>query len=363
MYAGDIGPPEMPELDINQVYNLVAQENDKERAHEMQMREPPIMNRVQQIGNRIAPEQPKPNTQFNWPEPISPFQRESLNLKRDELRQRGTVESNKLDLNRDKLESTTQDKDRGRDIQQQRADIYAFKAKNPNMVLRETKGGNYTFFNPQSGETVDTGVATGSLSEEDKLELMNTNAIKQIDARGDVQRDLLKTRGEQGQALENTRGNNALTQIGARIAGQERLQDTRGNQSLAQIAARAAETRTTNAARPNRGELPNQTRGRQDNIARELSMDPVLGKFIKVNDDGSFTVTPPGDGGMFGSSGPTDEQYNQIKSRIFGNGQPTKTTLGPPADDKPPVAPAGWKYVKKPDGSGWTAVEVKGGTE
>jgi len=176
-------------------------------------------------------------------------------------------------------------------IAQQRADVYEYRAKNPNMKF-DFSGPTVKVADPTTGKIADTGIPTGNLSDADKLALGQEQALKRISATGAERR----TTQEEGHEQE-------LTEIEAR--GEE-ARSTR---------------RTPSGAGTGKDELPTQTRVRQFNAARELlNTDPELKQFIKLGSPGSndFTITPPGESRMWGHTGPTTEQYEKINAAIYG---------------------------------------------
>lgn len=147
---------------------------------------------------------------------------------------------------------------------QQKADLATFKAKNPNMKFIVSKGGNVQAFNPLTGEGFDTGVDSGTLSEQDKIELT-----------GEQTRDTEKTRQTGRMDLQNTKGNQALEQIGARISGNKDVAELKFNQTRDKALA------------------PSQVNSEQKNAARELvSTRPDLAQYVKIESNGNFTVDP-----------------------------------------------------------------------
>jgi hypothetical protein len=208
---------------------------------------------------------------------------------------------------------------RNAEIRQQRADIYAFKATNPNLKFIMSKGGNVTAINPLTGESHDTGVPTGSLTELAKMNLQNEQRLGQIGAQGANAQTLenMKQTGREG--IAETRGWQIYN-----IPDK----DNPGQQKAVKINAITGEVKDINAgpvSKPTtgaggRGELPTQTRIRQFTKAREIvNSRPDLAKFIKLGSPGAndFTITAPGEN-FFGSTGPTQQQYNEVQQLIYG---------------------------------------------
>jgi len=62
--------------------------------------------------------------------------------------------------------------------------VQKHKMENPNHKIIKTEGGNWVSVNPETNETVDLGIPTGTMSEEDELELKQTGVLQAIAARG-----------------------------------------------------------------------------------------------------------------------------------------------------------------------------------
>lgn len=147
---------------------------------------------------------------------------------------------------------------RGLDIKQQMANIANYKAKNPGLKALMPKGGNVTLYNPATGEMTDTGVDTGTLSEQDKLDLM----------------------AEQAQGLEGTRQ-----------AGRMQLQGEKQKGSLAQIGARAASNEKIAGFRA--GTPTQNIAATRDAILKIQSTRPDLAPFlVKDPTTGQLNIDP-----------------------------------------------------------------------
>lgn len=171
----------------------------------------------------------------------------------------------------------------------------------------------------------------------DNPELLQTirgnQALEQIAARLAGQRDIQGMRGEQATELQGMRGQQGMEQIGARGTIQKELQGTRGEQALVQIGARGAQARETQAEKPITPESATQNRVRQENVVRELKTKrPDLAPFITKDINGSFIITP------VGRNGPTQEQFNEINQKIFGYNE--DITLKPERAPVKSTAPA-----------------------
>jgi len=309
-------PPNLNGGNMNQIFQFVAEQNEADRQFQ---REQANLNQpnLGEIARRAAETsrakafaappyiQPSPVTPQSTLPPLGlPPDRGDIfgsdpktALKAYELQQRDELGRAKLeqagDIANRKLDLATDQGGRKLDIAQQRANIYEYKAKNPNMQFKISKGGNFIAFNPLTGESIDTGVDSGTMSEEEKQTLIGKQKMEQIGAQGANARE-----------LQGIRGNQALEQIGKRVQG---AKDVKSISSF-------------------HGELPTQTKVRQANTARELiNTRPELGQFIHMNTDGTFTVDAPSEG-TFGHSGPTLEQYTAIRSALYPTTSTAKDT-------------------------------------
>ena len=277
---------------LNTAYSMITQEKEKDRQFQREMYNRQQQGYLQDIARQAREAPDKKPMDVIYKPSISEYQKATLGLKGQELAQRGELGQEKIDVSKT-----------GMNINQQKANILDFKSKNPGLKTLMTKGGNVMLYNPITGETHDTGVSTGTLNEQDKLDLMSEHTMEQIGARGDIQKEVQGTKGEQN-----------LSAIAAKVAGQKEVQ----------------------AEKPVKPESATQDRVKQNNLARQLANSrPDLAQHIKFDPSGNFTVTPPPTS-YFGS-GPTQEQYNEITSHIYGKGD---ITLKPEAKKKEPAKEA-----------------------
>ncbi len=68
------------------------------------------------------------------------------------------------------------------EIRRKRAEAYDWKTRHPTHKLVFPKGGNIISIDPITNQQIDTGIPTGTLSESDKYDLMQENAIEKIQA-------------------------------------------------------------------------------------------------------------------------------------------------------------------------------------
>lgn len=285
-------------------------------------------------------ERPHTRAVEDWKNQVSPAY-QAASLERYENVNNRTVAYNQISAElREKAQQAKDKNDtRNAEIRQQRADIYAFKATHPNWKIMMPKGGNIIAINPQTGESQDTGIPTGSMTDLDRINLQGEQRLDQIAATGEQTRET----------------------EGVRQAGRE-----------AAIRARGEETRKTRETVPGGSAagkplLPTQVKVDQYNKARQLmNSRPDLAKYIQVTGTNEFTIAKPGTNFWGKPSGPTPNEYSEIINAIYGTipqgqGKGGRGSMaGPgPGVKTPPAAPKGWKYVAKP-GGGWTAVKDTG---
>ena len=225
-----------------------------------------------------------------WKNKIGPAQ-QSANLERYEnVNQRTLAYQTIATELREKAQEAKERNDvANTQIRQHRADIYAFKAMHPNFKFIMPKGGNVMAMDPATGQSHDTGIPTGSLTELDKMNIGQDQALERI--------------GETGAQARQTEG--------VRQEGRLEAIDARGEQ--------ARQTRATPVG--GKSELPTQYRVRVVNAAAQLKNSrPELAKFIKVGVPGSndIEIAKPGQNFIGKPTGPTPDQYSEIINAIYG---------------------------------------------
>ena len=120
----------------------------------------------------------------------------------------------------------------GNQIKAHRAAVYEFKVMHPNAKIVMPKGGNIIAIDPNTKETTtltdESGqpIPSGSMTENDKLHLQHDNAMDEIDAKTQGQKDVEGVRQTGREAINDTRGwqiasipdpNDPTKQIGVRI--------------------------------------------------------------------------------------------------------------------------------------------------
>ena len=165
-------------------------------------------------------------------------------------------------------------------IKQQRADVYSFKAQNPNLVIKDDGNGNMVGINPQTGETkvirdIDgEPVKSARLTDAERLELQQSNALARIKAQGDETRTTAELRAKLGL----TDDWDILTENGKTY----RVNSSTGERVLLSETELKKVSGTGNTAKPD-----NPTQIKQDRINKAndfILKNPELAKFIEISD-------------------------------------------------------------------------------
>ena len=213
------------------------------------------------------------------------------------------------------------------DIGQQNVDIRSQLANNPNYQAVRTRGGDVQYIDRKTGKVVDTGIDSGTMTQEAELTKRGQNATQ-----------LEQTRETGREKLEGVRqGNRAIN-----------LQ-TRGGQAIANIEAQGRQARETKST-PSGTKMPAQERiGQQMVITQIENEHPELKGFATIDPNTGMVNIAQG-GGMFGG-GPTPDQRQFILDRLYpgglggmATGQPqagTRLQSAPVPEPVPQAAPQG----------------------
>lgn len=105
------------------------------------------------------------------------------------------------------------------EIRRKRAEIYAFKAQNPNFIFRTREDGQVIAINPQNpSQTIDTGIKSGELSDLDKINLGLGAALERIEAQGQEIRKTEEARQGNRVDLEYLRQTGRIKLLDERVA-------------------------------------------------------------------------------------------------------------------------------------------------
>lgn len=218
-----------------------------------------------QIAGQVAGT-PK-NVVFDPSGQITPFQRETLDLRKQELGLRGGIAGGK------------------QNIAERRA---------------------------QLAELIQTGRATDAEKHEFRM--------TEIGERGDIRSNEIDQQGQIRSRQIGEQGNIGNQQIDRRNEDDLEMQRLRGTQSLNDIAARTAGEMRVNAAKPIDGQLPTQNRVAEANATRELmNTRPDLAKFITIDNNGNPSIKPPSVPGKYWGNtvGPTKQQFDEINKILY----------------------------------------------
>jgi hypothetical protein len=223
-------------------------------------------------------------------------------------------------------------------IRQQRADVYEFKARNPNMRIIQPKGGFVTAINPLNGQSTiikdfeGNPISSGTLTETDSLNLQQENRLEQIAAGGYQARETEGVRQQGRETIAETRG----WELGI---DQETGKSVLYNKITGAVKpVNAGQGNITPAPRPGAAGKPETAANkkvREYLLARELYMTrPKLRPFITLDNAGpnsfkiEIPVTPGKIMGSWGKQGPTQAQYDEIQNYIYSK-EPLTATVNP----------------------------------
>jgi hypothetical protein len=203
-----------------------------------------------------------------------------------------------------------------------RTEVYRYKSLHPGLKFNYT-GPTVTYADPITGKVMDTGVKTGRLSDQDKIDLNQEYGIERIRETGDQSRQTEETRQTGREAIAETRGwkMGVDQETGKSILYNEITGETKPVAAGKNVAP-FPKAGSGSGFKP---EAPTQTRVRQFNAARELyNTRPDLRPFIKLGNPGAndFNITPSNDSKWFGHTGPTAAQAKEIEDAIYGGASP-----------------------------------------
>lgn len=206
------------------------------------------------------------------------------------------------------------------DVAEHTLDVY--KEMYPEMELKEQKGGNYVLINPRTGETIDTGVATGLMDEARKLMQDHANEMTQIHTRTQGQLDVAGEQGRQSRKTARTRGEVSRTIEGERQKNRLELEREKQANRIEELEKKADEKAK------GKGLTPSAEKQRRLNVAnRIIAENPEAEDFITI-EDGGVRIAEAGKERpyWFDKKGPEAEQRRQWFQEIYGlddNDMPT----------------------------------------
>ncbi len=283
-----------------------------------------------------------------WKNQIGPMQA-AANLERQENVNARTLAFQQVSAElRDKaLEAKEKNDMINARIRQQRADVYEFKARNPQMKIIQPKGGFVTAVNPMTGQSTlikdfeGNPISSGTLTETDSLNLQQENRLEQIAAGGYQARETEGVRQQGRETIAETRGWQIYNIPDPTNPGQIKAVKINAITGEVQdVTQGAARTPIGGVARPSgagagKPETAANRKVREYLLARELYMTrPDLRPFITLDNAGpnSFKIdiptTPNKLMGSWGKQGPNKEQYDEIQNYIYSK-KPLTATANP----------------------------------
>lgn len=226
------------------------------------------------------------------------------------------------------------------DISQQHQQLDEWKAKNPQGKVYAPKGGNVVIINPQTGEATDTGIASGTLNDEQRIRLTGDIKSGQIQQQGNIRSGQITQQGDIRSGQIGQQHENKLGEIGA---SGDQARETKG-------------TLGAGTTKPLGSESATQTKTRLQLRANEAIQEhPEWEGFIKINpNNGMVDIEPPGKTWYGAQSGPDKATHDEIVSYIRGQSKSSNKPIIPenkPATStaKPPDAKLEAGYVKVVD--------------
>lgn len=249
------------------------------------------------------------------------------------------------ELRNKSIEARERNDERNALIRQQRADVYQWKAQNPDLKFN-FDGPTVTFAHPKTGQITDTKVPTGNLSDADKIALQGEAALEQIGARGTEQRKTEGIRQEGRETLAETRGWKIYNIPDPTNPGQQKavkINEITGEvKDLSQSVGLVSRTSVIDKEL-----MPTQIRTRTKNIIdKVLAEHPEWEMYVDRN---TGLIRPVGTG--TGKYDLTQEVRNRIVNAIYGENTPAITQpkrTGSIVSPEP--AKTGKIRVRAPDG-------------
>ena len=159
------------------------------------------------------------------------------------------------------------------DVNQQRADAYEFGVRNPQGQVIQPRGGNATVINRRTGQAIDTGVNTGTMTQDDELAARAKAALAQGAQRNEGQSNLETQR--QGGRVDL-----------AEMAGRQRAEAQAAQDAAAAGRQQVAQEFQAGQAR----QRPDAINSRAREVANQ---DPSLQQWMEFDpSSGDFQISP-----------------------------------------------------------------------
>jgi len=182
------------------------------------------------------------------------------------------LEKENLTLKRETNDMINAIRQQDADTRKQRADAYEYGVENPLGQIVVPRGGNAVVIDKRTGRAIDTGVAGGSMTQEDELTKRAAASLAGIIERGEQGRETagVNNAARAGLAAEAEKGRNA------RLAAQQKGATDRQEDAQNFTAGR-----------------PREHSAALNNRVREMaSSDPNIAKAITWDPQGNFVLDP-----------------------------------------------------------------------
>jgi hypothetical protein len=270
-------------------------------------------------------DQPFNEKLFDWKNKIPPVQA-NANLERQENVNSRTLAYQQISAElRDRAQQAKERNDDAKmKVSQHRADIYDFKARNPNMKFDFT-GPKVKVLDPATGKITVTEWDTGNITKTDQINMNQENALERIDRTGEQARKTEETRQTGRESIVETRGWGQPVNVDD--------PDNPGKQIAVSINQITGAVKKIQVGEKNIGPIakPSSTGGKPESEsnkkmgeyrrARQLANTrPDLAPFIELDtvSPGSLKVIPSSENFFGNKSGPNLQQTKEINDAIYG---------------------------------------------
>ncbi len=223
-----------------------------------------------------------------------------------------------------KLEQDARIAEKKQDNANARTEVYRFKANHPGLKFNYT-GPTVTYADPLTGKVMDTGVKTGRLNDQDKIDLNQEYSMEKVHEQALNAQDLEGKRQTGREAIAETRG---WTMGVDQATGKSILynQITGATKPIGDVANPKDVRPVKGSGSGFKAETPSQTLLREYDAARELyNTRPDLRKWIKLGSPGprDFQIAQAGQKDWFGNpKGPSQKEADEMKAAIYGDSSP-----------------------------------------
>ena len=220
-------------------------------------------------------------------------------------------------------------------IRQDRARVYRFKAENPDYKVVIPNGGTVKLVHPRTGQTIDTGIDSGRMTEEDKLEAQQSNALARIEATGAQTRETNAERPNWSLVQDPVSGKTFRVDAANKVAEEIELPV-----GVTRIPSKSGKDQSNEL-------LPTQEKVKVFNRAQAIAAKyPQLAKYISLEPGNIVRLAEPGRW-----SGISQEDYNTIYNEIFGAGSNQSVAENTSKDAKLGTTPGAGSITPKTKGA------------